>query len=541
MLISIALLGFGDVGKQVYEKLKRDDGFGVDFRVHIVQVSDVSKHNPAVINSNGWMVVNDENSSDPIKRVTIGDDLEWLLQSDGHDTVIDCTSYSEESKDLVMALLRRGYWLHTCSKELVAKHWEELVDICKTNRSARVFFNSIPASRTLEKYMDVDITNYNFEEYKDSDLYSYREADADITAEYIVRDIFSELEKRRFFIEAESTPEREIPLKTMFSGFSPLYISKLVGGRFLHTEDNPILHFTADPINKYNFNSKGYRSIEFSKNNELLVAGCSFTFGSGVPEETIWGNVIADKLDVSASLLALSGISTSFIVEDIFRYFKSYGNPKMLLCMFPNPGRVDIPCDNKVLTTGRSENPIVYTVHVLGDGDPDRHKYLKQPYNVDQIASEHMGLYASIKSIRMLEQYCSATGIDFIWGTWDESFNRLILELNKFNDFNFDNYFDLPSYVYASHNDTLLTEDVPAFSDFVKHSECKGNQKEKYLDCRCFYGCHKDLLDTYGPDQFIRGLDHLVVGDAYAHPGVHLHAHFAEAFLEQIKKLAPRD
>jgi hypothetical protein len=207
--------------------------------------------------------------------------------------------------------------------------------------------------------------------------------------------------------------------------------------------------------------------------------------------------------------------------------------------MFPDSGRVEIPCDNKVVTTTTSDTPSVYTVHTLRDDDPDRRKYLKQPFDVDQITSEHMGLYTSIKSIRLLEQYCRATGIDFIWGTWNDEFNNLILELNKFNEFSFDNYFDLPSYLYASHNDTLLDEKSPIFPDLVDHRQCYGNQE--YLNCRCFYGCHKDLLDAYGTDQFIRGLDHFVVGYAGAHPGVHLHAHFAEAFLEQIKKLAPRD
>jgi hypothetical protein len=534
MLLSIALLGFGDVGRQVYNKLKRDPGFGIDFRVHIVQVQDVAKYNPVVINSEGWMVVNDEDSSDPVKRVTIGDDLEWLIESDGHDTVVDCTSYSEQSKDLVMALLRRGYWLHTCSKELVSKHWKELIDICKINQRASVSFNSIPASKTMKKFMDVDLTNYNFEEYKDLDLYSYREADADVTAEYIVRDIFSELKKRRFLSGANSSL-----IENKLYEYNKLYISQLLGGKFLSTKNNSALSLPSDPVNEYNFNSEGYRSKEFSKNNELLAAGCSFTFGSGVPEEAIWANTVANELKVSASLLALPGVSTSFIVEDLFRYFKAYGNPKLLLCLFPDSGRIEVPCDNKIIASPTHNTSILYTIHSLRDDDSNRRKYLKKPYDVEQLVSEHMALYSSIKSIRMLEQYCRATGIQLIWGTWNDEFNELVLEANKFDEFRFDNYFNLPEYFYAAHRAPLFDQVVPASENLISYEDCEG--ATSHINCRCFFGCHKDLLDTYGPDQFVRGLDHLLVGDHYSHPGVHMHAHFAEAFLAEIKKLAPRD
>jgi homoserine dehydrogenase len=197
MLISIALLGFGAVGKEVYKKLKLVDGFGEDFRIHIVQVQDVSNYNPVIINSKGWMVIDDENSEDEGKRVTIGDDLEWLVESDGHDTVIDCTPYSEKSKDLVLTLLKRGYWLHTCSKELVSKHWNELLDVCDSNNRSKINFNSIAASSDLEKFKGVDLTESNLKDYKDEDLYSFRGAGPEETAEYIVRDIVAELKERR--------------------------------------------------------------------------------------------------------------------------------------------------------------------------------------------------------------------------------------------------------------------------------------------------------------------------------------------------------
>ena len=529
MLISIALLGFGEVGKRVYEKLKRDDGFGIDFRVHVVQVRDVAKHKPAIINSNGWMVIDDENSKDPIRRVTIGDDLEWLLQSEGHDTVIDCTSYSEESKDLVVALLRRGYWLHTCSKELVSKHWEELLDVCSETPKARIIFNSIPASKTMKKFDDVDLTDYNFELYKDQDLYSYRKADADITAEYIVRDVFEQLRKRRLGTQ-------DMNLDGKFSDYTGSYLKRLFGGNFLVANDRPL--DAADPINKYTINSDGYRSKEFSRDDKIVAAGCSFTFGSGVPESAIWPNFLGKKLGTDIPVVASPGASVSFVVEELFSYFNTYGNPETVLCLFPDSQRIDVPCDNRLVINLKADEPKVHTVDAR-DSNVLASKYLKRPYNVENITTEDMAMYRTIKSIRALEQYCVAANINLIWGTWDNRFNKLLLELNAINDFKFKNYFDVINngcYSYRKTNSDTRTE---VFYDYEIYDTCNTNHKE--IECDCSFGCHQELLEKYGSEQFHFGLDHQVVGIDNSHPGAHLHAHYAEAFLSEIKKLAPRD
>ena len=529
MLISIALLGFGEVGKKVYEKLKRDDGFGVDFRVHVVQVRDLAKYKPAIINSNGWMVIDDENAKDPIKRVTIGDDLEWLLQSEGHDTVIDCTSYSEESKDLVMALLRRGYWLHTCSKELVSKHWEELLNICSETPGAKAIFNSIPASKTMKKFNDVDITNFNFELYKDQDLYSYREADADTTAEYIVRDVFEQLRKRRLGTEGMN-------LSGKFSDYSGRYLKRLFGGNFLVANERPLSK--ADPVNKYTINSDGYRSKEFSTDDKIVAAGCSFTFGSGVPESAIWPNFLGGKLGTAVPIVASPGASVSFVVEELFSYFNTYGTPETVLCLFPDSGRFEVPCDNKLITNLKADEPKVLTVYTK-DSTVLASKYLKRPYNAEDITTEDMAIYRSIKSIRALEQYCAAANIDLIWGTWDDRFNKLLLELNSIDDFKFKNYFDVINSGCYSYIKTTSDPRTEVFYDYETYDTCNTNHKK--IECDCSFGCHQELLEKYGPEQFNIGLDYLWAGIDNSHPGAHLHAHYAEAFLSEIKKLAPRN
>ena len=194
MFISIALLGFGNVAKEVYKRLQTIPGFMEDFRIHIVQVPDMSNHKIAR-DENGYNYI-DDFSFGTTKQITIGDDLDWFLQSDGHDTIIDCTSYNESSKELIFELAKRKYWILTCSKELVNKHGRELVDIAKSS-DARLSFNAIPASATPCEYDKIDLNQETFLQYSDDSLYIFRDADAGITADYIVKEIIIELKKRR--------------------------------------------------------------------------------------------------------------------------------------------------------------------------------------------------------------------------------------------------------------------------------------------------------------------------------------------------------
>lgn len=194
MFISIALLGFGHVGKEVYKLLKGVPGYMDDFRIHVVQVPSLANYDVAK-DENYYNLVNDETFGTP-KQATIGDDVEWLLGSDGHDTIIDCMSYNEDSKKLVFDLTAKGYWILTCSKELVNKHARELIDVAKAS-GAKISFNSIPASATPCEYDSIDLNQDTFLEYSDGPLYIFRGAGPVETAQYIVDDIVMELDRRR--------------------------------------------------------------------------------------------------------------------------------------------------------------------------------------------------------------------------------------------------------------------------------------------------------------------------------------------------------
>lgn len=194
MTISIALLGFGAVGKEVYKQLQEVSGFMDEFRIHVIQVPDLSNY--SVAKDDNWYNWLGDESFGTAKQVTIGDDTEWLIDSDGHDTVVDCTSYNEASKQLVFDLLAKGHWLITCSKELVSNHWRELVEIAKKSNGS-ISFNAIPASAEPTEYDGINLTQDNFADYSDGPLYIYRNAGPEETAAVIVKDLIRAIHDRK--------------------------------------------------------------------------------------------------------------------------------------------------------------------------------------------------------------------------------------------------------------------------------------------------------------------------------------------------------
>jgi len=76
-------------------------------------------------------------------------------------------------------------------------------------------------------------------------------------------------------------------------------------------------------------NSLGYRSPEFD-NAELVYAGCSQTFGIGLPErDLIWGSRVATAMGVSYANISGPGWSTEKVVRMIFAYLAKNKNPNI--------------------------------------------------------------------------------------------------------------------------------------------------------------------------------------------------------------------
>jgi hypothetical protein len=296
-----------------------------------------------------------------------------------------------------------------------------------------------------------------------------------------------------------------------------------------------------DPGNRYYINKYGFRTAKDFDNfgsSDVLVSGCSYTYGVGVPYEATWGAVLGEILDSSVSIIAIPGGSIHLIIDSIFKYFDNYGHPKAVFCLFPDLGRVPIIVDGKILQDANGNGHVEFD-KIAGVGlktvynspSKDRPKYIKKPYEVEHISTLENSTYFSIKSIRYLEQYCNTNNIEFIWSAWDKKFNNIANQLSENPEFSFNNYFDIHKYGIIYYTKENGVDKETLFASQKESNECSNLHRN--IECSCGLLCHLNLIDLYGEKNFYRGTDS--IGGLF-HFGTHIHAHVGEAFSARLNR-----
>lgn len=256
-----------------------------------------------------------------------------------------------------------------------------------------------------------------------------------------------------------------------------------------------------DSVNSYEVNSNGYRSNEFTSNVDLITAGCSQTFGVGVPKEWTWGSVLARELGASHANLAIPGWSTQAIVQNLFAYFREYGHPKTIVLLLPDFTRMIMPI-NRDLAIYRNEinGPKVHLRHVeLTTKASEAPKYSTKPHALGDITSYELPVYLSIQMLTILSDYCRAADINLLWGTWDDNLNQAFEDQERHGLLG-----SYPEFV-----------SLKRFRNLDK-ARCHSNEKEKYQE------------------NFYTGLDSNVRGTS--HFGIHQHIHIALDFLSRVRE-----
>jgi hypothetical protein len=307
----------------------------------------------------------------------------------------------------------------------------------------------------------------------------------------------------------------EIKLSNFFKEVSKLEIDEDFQNLSLNRWGNPLEKNYRDPINEYKLNALGYRSGELAP-ADFVTAGCSVTFGVGVPYAGIWSSLLAKELDLSHINLASPGWSTESIVEHLFKYFYKYGNPKTVVVLFPDCLRVDLVSDRDFSVVKPNENdpPIkVVRSNLYNTPTKTRAKYSKKPYDLLRFIAPEYGVYRAFKAINSLIIYCKSAGITLLWGTWDLEMHRLASAAK--DDWNKDAYSG-----YVSHFDDYF--------DSYSADSLKGNE-----------ACHQEFLEVFG-DNFYHGYDGILDKDSVnkSHPGVHYHIHIFERFYRSLNQIS---
>lgn len=267
----------------------------------------------------------------------------------------------------------------------------------------------------------------------------------------------------------------------------------------------------SDRIHK-RINSDGHRGPEFSKNIDILFTGCSQTYGLGVKDGTIWGELVAKDLNLSYNNLSYRGASVMQIVYNIFNYCEKYGNPKYILCTFPSFARTHVFIDSEILTSAPYDKVLIEKYGA--DKGPYRainisynNKYVKLPAKVEEVFPNEHRVWVNLMFISMLETYCNLNNIKLLWTTWLDIYENN----NKLMSTKFKNFFRLSN----DWDRTIAPNDEYRGPDNTCHKEIKNN--------------YENFFDR-GTDWNLR--DYKIWE---GHWGAHTHIHVYENFIKEIK------
>ena len=265
-------------------------------------------------------------------------------------------------------------------------------------------------------------------------------------------------------------------------------------------QSNTVIQATNDfiPID-YKINNNGFRGPEFEKNNELLILGCSFTHGQGLPQEYIWADILSKKLNMSYSNLGFGGDSAIGQISKAFYYFKNIGKPKIIVALFPS-NRMLVPNVKDKLVShnlhGEVRDSLFINQISLEDGEFK--KYAKSPYRPEDIFPQELAFLYERIMLDMLEQYCETNDIKLFWSCWDFKYQYSLYHfIEKENQGYHKNYCYLES---------------------VFHEEEKKICHEEYRSHELFK-IAADRLQNFSP-----------------HWGIHRNIHIADEFYDYIAK-----
>jgi hypothetical protein len=283
-----------------------------------------------------------------------------------------------------------------------------------------------------------------------------------------------------------------------------IYGNKLLGGAKPNSSHYGIFHgdlnIHTDQTTLYRHNNFGYRSDFWDGSHQILALGCSNTYGAGIPEEGRWTDILQELSNKKVANLSCMGQSINFLISQAFAYFKTFGNPEYVVCLLPDPLRIYLPTNGKLLDSKNNNGQLMKVIYVnSNEYSEDKPKYLKKPYYYEDVLPVDVSLFFSMQSIHALEQYCNSHKIKLIWSSWETHFQDFISTLSDIS-----------------------------LNNFIKDDSLK--IIDSYLDAECHLN-YKEKFDYY----FVHGRDDEPV--SRMHPGVHKNIHVAECFYEEFKKL----
>ena len=340
------------------------------------------------------------------------------------------------------------------------------------------------------------------------------------------------------------------------------------GGHKRHAHDtnawlvSPFEYYSPD-LYTYKYNSHGFRSVDFSSEIDILTVGCSHTFGSGLPFEYTWSQQLQKKIpNKKIATIAVPGMSIQNAISYLFNYFKEIGNPKMIICNFPDFSRFEVLTKELELVDYYS---MIYKNSNLS---------IEKLQNIkESFADEAWGYYINIKYISMLEQYCESSGIKLIWSTWQYYSHNYKHIFNEIGFDNLDEYLRSTFKHYHSDDQIGLFQFVKTQLYFDKNKKIKYPKKldkvwgdftvldademmSKLMNCHMKEREETEDFFEVAYDRYLPPKEHANISDhpkisriekdkylnpqlSHVHFGSHANIHWAEFYFDIVKEKYP--
>lgn len=189
-------------------------------------------------------------------------------------------------------------------------------------------------------------------------------------------------------------------------------------------------------LNNFHFRSDHFQQLDTNKTN-ILYAGCSFTFGEGLPEELTWSYMLSNKIsklygkEVQSYNLGYMGHSIDLNIKNIYSFINMFGIPDYIFICFPPISRHNIFSNKSqeymvgiVSDRWKTEDP------KLSGSEVDVQLEYNNNYQYEN------NIYTHSLLIRLLENFCLLNNIKLIWTNWHLEDNFL------FKNLNFNNYIE---------------------------------------------------------------------------------------------------
>jgi hypothetical protein len=230
---------------------------------------------------------------------------------------------------------------------------------------------------------------------------------------------------------------------------------------------------------------------------------------------------MANKNNQEYVNVSIPGVSTQWIVQKLFAYFREYGNPEVIACLFPDLYRMSIPLRRGEFHAEHNRHSSIANIQMGSNGlKLDKPKYSKVPHIAEDVIPAEVPLYFSFQYITMLEQYCNSNGIKLVWSSWDFVLNEIVEKYQQHGLFK--NYVSIDNNRWFSQ---------PAKDILYQNSSNKGSSHDQFAPQETCHEEYRELYDGY----FDKGSD-IELGAGSRHMGAHRHMHIAEAFLSALEK-----